>query len=58
MAKLTNERKMLHKELERKENLENEIADRIKAVAKTKEVIVEFDKAKEKEHKRNRKLDL
>jgi hypothetical protein len=35
MAKLTNERKMLHKELERKENLENEISDRFKAVAKT-----------------------
>ena len=46
MAKLTNERKMLQKELERKENLENEISDRIKAVAKTKEVIIEFEKEK------------
>jgi hypothetical protein len=58
MAKLTNERKMLHKELERKENLENEISDRFKAVAKTQEVIVEFEKEREKEFRKNRKLDL
>jgi len=44
--------------LERKENLENEISDRIKAVAKTKEVIIEFEKEKDKEYRKNRKLDL
>lgn len=44
--------------MERKENLENEISDRIKAVAKTKEVIIEFEKEKDKEYRKNRKLDL
>ncbi len=57
MAKLTNEKKMLHNELGNKEKLENEIADRIQAVAKTKEVIVESDKERQKEYKKNRKLD-
>ena len=58
MSKLTNERKMLQKEQQRKEQLENEIAERIKAIAKTKESIVEFQKEKDKEFKKNRKLDL
>ena len=44
--------------MERKENLENEISDRIKAVAKTKEVIIEFEREKDKEYRKNRKLDL
>ena len=57
MAKLTNEKKMLHNELGNKEKLENETADRIQAVAKTKEVIVESDKERQKEYKKNRKLD-
>jgi|688.fasta_scaffold987488_1 hypothetical protein len=42
MSKLTNERKMLSKEQSRKEELEQEIADRIKAITKTKEAIIEF----------------
>lgn len=42
MSKLTNERKMLQKEQQRKEHLEYEISDRIKAISKTKEAIVEF----------------
>jgi len=42
MGKLTNERKLLQKEQSRKENLELEIADRMKAITKTKEAIVEF----------------
>jgi len=42
MSKLTNERKMLSKEQSRKEELEQEIADRIKAITKAKEAIIEF----------------
>lgn len=58
MAKLTNERKLLQKERSRKENLELEIADRMKAITKTKEAIVEFNKEKTKEDRKNRKLKL
>ena len=58
MAKLTSERKLLQKEQTRKENLELEIADRMKAITKTKEAIVEFQKEKQKEYRKNRKLDL
>lgn len=58
MAKLTNERKLLQKEQSRKETLELEIAERLKAITKTKESIVEFQKEKEKEHVKNRKLLL
>lgn len=58
MAKLTNERKMLQQEQQRKEQLEEEMADRIKSISKTKEAIVEFQKAKEKEYRKNKKLDL
>lgn len=34
------------------------MADRIKSISKTKEAIVEFQKAKEKEYRKNKKLDL